>query len=70
VKGRVEFYADFVLFTPVEFKKSKGTLFFEVSNRGRKSLPHAFSLGQGSNDPLVAAEFGGALLLEQRFALA
>ena len=68
--GQVEFYADFVLFVPVDPKKSNGTLFFEVSNRGRKSLLHAFSLGQGSNDPRTTAEFGDALLLEQGFTLA
>ncbi|HUQ90769.1 MAG TPA: alpha/beta hydrolase domain-containing protein [Bryobacteraceae bacterium] len=69
-KGQVEFYADFVVFAPVNPKKSNGTLFFEVSNRGRKGLLHAFSLGQGSNDPRTAAEFGDALLLNQGFTLA
>lgn len=68
--GQVEFYADFVLFAPVDPKKSNGTLFFEVSNRGRKGLLSAFSHAQGSNDPRTAAEFGDALLLEQGFTLA
>lgn len=69
-KGQVEFYADFVLFVPTDPKKSNGTVFFEVSNRGRKGLLHAFSQGAGSNDPRSAAEFGDALLLEQGFTLA
>lgn len=69
-KGLVEFYADFVLFAPTDPKKSNGTVLFEVSNRGRKSLLHAFSQGRGSNDPRSAAEFGDALLLEQGFTLA
>ncbi len=69
-KGQVEFYADFVLLAPVDPKKSNGTLFFEVSNRGRKGLLHAFSLGSGSNDPRTAADFGDGLLLEQGFTLA
>ena len=53
-KGQVEFYADFVLFVPVDPKKSNGTLFFEVSNRGRKGLLHALSRAEGSNDPRTA----------------
>jgi hypothetical protein len=69
-KGQVEFYADFVLFVPTDPKKSNGTVFFEVSNRGRKSILHAFSQGKGSNDPRTAEEFGDALLLEQGFTLA
>ncbi len=69
-KGQVEFYADFVIFAPADPTKSNGTLFFEVSNRGRKGLLHAFSLGRGSNDPRTAAEFGDALLLKQGFTLA
>ena len=69
-KGQVEFYADFVLFSPTDPGKGNGTLLFEVSNRGRKSLLHAFSLGRGSNDPRTVAEFGDALLLDQGFTLA
>ncbi|MSV31601.1 MAG: hypothetical protein EXQ57_03685 [Bryobacterales bacterium] len=69
-KGQVEFYADFVIFAPADPNRSNGTLFFEVSNRGRKGLLHAFSLGSGSNDPRTAAEFGDALLLKQGFTLA
>jgi hypothetical protein len=69
-KGLVEFYADFVLFTPTDPGKSNGTLFFEVSNRGRKGLLRTFSLARNSNDPRTAEEFGDALLLEQGFTLA
>jgi hypothetical protein len=69
-KGLVEFYADFVIFVPVDPRKGNGTLFFEVSNRGRKGLLATFSRAQASNDPRTAAEFGDALLLEQGFTLA
>jgi hypothetical protein len=69
-KGQVEFYADFVIFAPVNPDTSNGTIFFEVSNRGRKGLLHAFSLAQGSNDPRTDAEFGDGLLFEQGFTLA
>jgi len=69
-KGQVEFYADFVLFAPIDPKKGNGTLLFEVSNRGRKSLLRAFSLGRNSNDPRKEEEFGDALLLREGFTLA
>ena len=69
-KGQVEFYADFVLFAPVDAKAGNGTVLFEVSNRGRKGIVHVFSQGKGSNDPRTAEEFGDALLLEQGFMLA
>jgi hypothetical protein len=69
-RGRVEFYADFVLFAPTDPKAGNGTVLFEVSNRGRKGLLHVFNQGKGSNDPRTAAEFGDGLLLEQGFTLA
>jgi hypothetical protein len=68
--GQVEFYADFVIFAPVDPRKGNGTLLFEVSNRGRKGLLATFSRAQASNDPRTAAEFGDALLLEEGFTLA
>lgn len=70
VMGLVEFYADFVIFAPVNPAKSNGTLLFEVSNRGRKGLLATFSRAQASNDPRTAAEFGDALLLQEGFTLA
>ncbi|MGH9631317.1 MAG: alpha/beta hydrolase domain-containing protein [Bryobacteraceae bacterium] len=68
--GDVEFYSDFVIFAPRDPSKGNGTLLFEVSNRGRKSILHVFNRGTGSNDPRTAAEFGDGLLLEQGFMLA
>ncbi len=68
-KGQVEFYADFVIFGPRDPTKGNGTLLFEVSNRGRKSLLRVFSRGTDSNDPRTEAEFGDGLLLEQGFML-
>lgn len=69
-KGKVEFYADFVLFAPRDPAKGNGTLLFEVSNRGRKGLLHVFNRGEGSNDPRSEAEIGDGLLFEQGFLLA
>jgi hypothetical protein len=67
--GQVEFYADFVIFAPKDPARGNGTLFFEVSNRGRKGLVQVFNRGKGSNDPRTAAEFGDGLLMEQGFML-
>ena len=69
-KGQVEFYADFVIFAPMDAKKSNGTLLFEVSNRGRKGLLATFSQARASNDPRTEAEFGDGLLLEEGYTLA
>lgn len=68
-KGQVEFYADFVIFAPRDPSRGNGTLFFEVSNRGRKGLVGVFNRGKGSNDPRTAEEFGDGLLMEQGFML-
>jgi len=67
--GQVEFYADFVIFAPRDPARGNGTLFFEVSNRGRKGLVQVFNRGKGSNDPRTPEEFGDGLLLEQGFLL-
>lgn len=67
--GQVEFYADFVIFAPRDPSRGNGTLFFEVSNRGRKGLVGVFNRGKGSNDPRSAEEFGDGLLMEQGFLL-
>ncbi len=68
--GRVEFYADFYVLSPAAPGKGNGTLLFEVSNRGRKSLLTVFSRAKPSNDPRDDAEFGDGLLLQEGFTLA
>ncbi|MBM3726790.1 MAG: hypothetical protein FJW40_15375 [Acidobacteria bacterium] len=68
--GQVEFHADIVLFAPRDPAKGNGTLLFEVSNRGRKSLLHVFNRGETSNDPRNEREIGDGLLFEQGYLLA
>ena len=68
-KGLVEFYADFVIFAPRDPAKGNGTLLFEVSNRGRKGLLHAFNRAADSNDPRSEAEIGDGFLFQQGFLL-
>jgi len=67
--GQVEFHADIVLFAPRDPSKGNGTLLFEVSNRGRKSLLQVFNRGEGSNDPRDEREIGDGLLFEQGYLL-
>jgi hypothetical protein len=68
--GTVTFYADFYVICPADPRKGNGTLLFEVSNRGRKSLLTVYSRGKSSFDPRKPEEFGDALLLEKGFTLA
>jgi len=67
-KGLVEFSADLYMLKPA---KPNGTIFFEVSNRGRKGMLSTFNLRDAgaSSDPRTAAEFGDNFLLEQGFTL-
>src|SRR5579863_10294176 len=69
-RGKVTFFADYYVISPVDPRKGNGTLLFEVGNRGRKGLLSAFSRAKGSNDPRSEAEFGDALLLTEGFTLA
>jgi len=66
-RGRVEFFADFVIFAPRDPGKGNGTLLFEVSNRGRKGVIASFHRAEGSNDPRTAKEFGDGFLFEHGF---
>src|SRR5258706_3067293 len=69
-RGKVAFFADFYVISPVDSKKGNGTLLFEVGNRGRKSLLTVFSRSKSSFDPRTPGEFGDGLLLERGFTLA
>lgn len=67
--GRVEFSSDFYLIKPKDATKGNGTLLYEVSNRGGKSMIGFFNRGSGSLDPQTEAEFGDGFLLQQGFTL-
>jgi hypothetical protein len=69
-RGKVTFFADFYVISPVDPRKGNGTLLFEVGNRGRKSLLTVFSRAKSSFDPRTASEFGDGLLLEKGFTMA
>ena len=67
--GLVEFSSDLYLLRPRDGSKSNGTVLYEVSNRGGKSVLMLFNLASGSLDPRIASEFGDGLLLEQGYTV-
>lgn len=68
-QGLVEYAADFYAFVPRDASKGNGTVFYEVSNRGRKGLLNTFNLGGGSFNPRQAEHFGDGFLMEQGYSL-
>ena len=67
--GMVEFTADLYVLKPRLQDKGNGTILYEVSNRGGKSMLSTFNYAAGSKDPRTEAEFGDLFLLEQGFTL-
>ena len=68
-RGEVESSADFYLLKPVDPRRGNGRLFYEVGNRGGKSMLVTFQKAAGSPDPTTAAEFGDGALMRQGFTL-
>lgn len=67
--GLVEFSSEFYLIRPKDPRRGNGSLLYEVSNRGGKSMLGFFNRASGSLDPSEAAHFGDGFLLEQGFTL-
>jgi hypothetical protein len=68
-QGQVEASADFFMLKPVDPRKGNGRLFYEVGNRGGKSILTTFQKASGSTDPASEAEFGDGALMRQGFVL-
>lgn len=68
-RGEVEASADFYLLKPVDPHRGNGRLFYEVGNRGGKSILATFQKAAGSLDPTSEAEFGDGALMNQGFTL-
>ena len=68
-RGEVEFSADFFLLAPVDLRRGNGRLFYEVGNRGGKSMLATFQKATASPDPTTDAEYGDGALMRQGFAL-
>src|SRR3954462_6968643 len=68
-RGEVEASADFYLLKPVDPRRGNGRLFYEVGNRGGKSMLVTFQKAAASADPSTEAEFGDGALMRQGFTL-
>ncbi len=67
--GEVDATADFYMLKPIDPRRGNGRLFYEVGNRGGKSLLQNFQKAAGSPDPTTEAEFGDGALMRQGFTL-
>jgi hypothetical protein len=67
--GEVEFTADFYMLMPVDPARRNGRLFYEVGNRGGKSMLRTFQKARNSRDPQSAEEFGDGALMNQGYTL-
>src|SRR5213082_2376077 len=67
--GEVESSADFYLLKPIDPRRGNGRLFYEVGNRGGKSLLATFQKAAASLDPATEAELGDGALMRQGFTL-
>ena len=68
-KGEVEFTADFFMLKPSDPKKGNHRLFYEVGNRGGKSMLGYFQKAKNSKDPTSAEEIGDGALMNQGWTL-
>src|SRR3984893_13231632 len=68
-RGEVEASADFYMLKPVDPARGNGRLFYEVGNRGGKSLLRTFQKASSSDDPKTEADFGDGLLMRQGYTL-
>jgi hypothetical protein len=68
-RGEVEFTADFYMLKPVDAARGNGRLFYEVGNRGGKSMLRTFQQAKNSGDPQTAADFGDGSLMNQGYTL-
>ena len=67
--GKVEFSSDFFIIKPKDLTRGNGSVLYEVSNRGNKSMLGFFDFASASTDPQNAQDFGDGFLLEQGFTL-
>src|SRR3954471_5380681 len=68
-RGEVEASADFSMLKPVDARRGNARLFYEVGNRGGKSMLATFQKAAGSPDPVSEAEFGDGALMRDGFTL-
>ena len=67
--GKVEFHSNFFMLKPKDVTHGNGTVFYEVSNRGRKGILGYYNNAVGSLDPQTADEMGDGFLMRNGFTL-
>lgn len=68
-QGQVEFTADFLMLKPADPRKGNHRLFYEVGNRGKKSMLRYFQKATSSADPTSVQEIGDGALFTQGWTL-
>ncbi len=68
-QGRVEFSSDLVILQPKDRSRANGVLFFDVVNRGNKSLLSVFSRATRGTDFSTEKEVGDGYLLNEGYTL-
>ena len=68
-QGEVEFTADFFMLKPVDPKMGNHRLFYEVGNRGGKSMLRYFQKAMNTGDPTSAQEIGDGALMNEGWTL-
>src|SRR2546428_7562284 len=69
-QGKVEFASDLLLFVPKEASRARGTVFFEIVNRGRDQSLAVMSGAQQRDLSPESWVLGDRFLLEQGFTVA
>ena len=68
-RGEVEFSADFYMLKPVDPARGDGRLFYEVGNRGGKSMLRTFQKARGGRGAQGDEDFGDGALMNQGYTL-
>lgn len=67
--GRVRFSGDFVLLKPVDLRRGRRRLLYDVNNRGNLYMLRHFNDAAASNDPSGPAHAGNGFLMAQGYSL-
>jgi hypothetical protein len=68
-RGRVEYTADFYLLKPVDLQRGYRHIFYEVLNRGDKTVFFEFNDTFPANDPTTEANAGNGFLMRQGYVI-
>jgi len=69
-RGKVEYWSDFFILSPVDLSKGNGRVLFDVHNRGNKLALWTFHHGaERSNDPVGEEHGGDGFLFRQGYTL-